>query len=171
MAKRGRNRKHTVIPPVATPANEVEATRTARVIAIFPEICTRWAQGKTMEQIASELGLGTGTQLRKVLENDRALRVVLDEYTQFRADTLYEQAIAWGARAGQVGDKFGDSKALKVAIDTAFKAAAQMAPDKYGDVKKTELRDGKGKLIGTETTVGTSPLSPSEVYERMLKRA
>lgn len=169
MAKRGRNRKHTVIPPVAPVENDAEATRTARVIAVFPEICTRWAQGKTMEQIGSELALGTGTQLRKVLENDRALRVVLEEYTQFRADTLYEQAIAWGNRAGDIGHVTGDSKALKVAIDTAFKAAAQMAPGKYGDVKKTELRDAKGKLVATETTVGTT-LTPGEAYERMLKR-
>lgn len=167
MAKRGRKRKHTVIPAVAQPESEAEGTRTARVIAIFPEICTRWAQGKTMEQIASELALGTGTQLRKVLENDRALRVVLEEYTQFRADTLYEQAIEWGQKAGDIGEVTLDSKALKVAIDTAFKAAAQMAPDKYGDTKKTVKRDASGKVIGTETT--TSTLTPSEAYERMLK--
>lgn len=169
MAKRGRKKKHTVIPPIVPALNDVEATRTARVIQIFPEICTRWAQGKTMEQIASELGLGTGTQLRKVLENDRALRVVLEEYTQFRADAAFEKAIDWGNRAGEIGDKFGDSKALKVAIDTAFKAAAQMAPNRYGDVKKTEIRDSKGKLVGTETTVGTT-ITPGEAYERMLKR-
>jgi hypothetical protein len=171
MARRGRKPNKVTVPPIVEPTSEAEATRTARVIAMFQEVCTRWAEGKSMEQIAGELGVGTGIQLRKVIENNRALRVVLDEFSQFRADSLFEQAVTWGRRAGEVGHVSGDSRALKVAIDTAFKAAAQMAPDRYGDSKKTEIRDAKGKLVATETTVSSAPITPGEAYERMLKGA
>lgn len=164
MAKRGRKPIKVVPQAIVPPANEAEATRTARVIAIFPEVCTRWAEGKTIEQIAGELGVGTGTQLRKVIENNRALRVVLDEFKQFRADHMYDKAIEWAHQAASLGPL--SPQGLKIGIDTLMKAAAQMSPHVYGDVKKTEIRDAKGKLVGTETTTS---ITPGEAYERMLK--
>jgi hypothetical protein len=166
MAKKGKKKK-TVVPPIVdAPPGSPEATFTAVVIHRFQEVCELWAEGKSMAAIALELGLRGGTQLRDVIKKDRALRVVLDEYTQLRADFLFEKAVTWGVEMGDVGSINGNPQAVKIGIDAAFKAAAQLAPKTYGDVKKTEMRDGAGRLIGTETT---TTLSPGEAYERMLK--
>lgn len=135
--------------PIRKPAHSKHGTTKSLIEAKFDAAMQLWVRGFSFERIAAELYEGkiSAARLNEMItkSNDFSDRYAAAKLE--RAQALVEQAVDWAYSAAATGEPSG----LKVGIDTVFKAAGFLDPDKYSDKKKVELTGKDGGPIKTES--------------------
>lgn len=124
-----------------------------QVQAEVDAICALVAQGRTLRQIAAELGMSQGTILNRTSREPQHV----EQYTRAReaAADIFETDILEAAQAVTAESATAD----RVKIDALKWVAARRAPKKYGDKITNEHTGAGGGPIQTVTRIELVALS------------